>query len=66
MASEAEGETLSFDASVGPAAEAKNERLAARWDALSLPDRKDSLQIRTLKEKEFRAAFRKYRAGNIE
>ena len=63
---EAEGETLFFDTSADPAAGEKNERLAARWDALSLPDRKDSLQIRTLKEKEVRAAFRKDRAGNIE
>ena len=64
--SEGEGETLAFDTSVGPAAEAKNERLAARWDALSLPDRKDSLRIRELPEKEFKTIYRKYRTGNAE
>ena len=64
--SEAEGETMIFDTSVDPGAEEKNERMLARWEALSLPDRKDSLNIRELKEKEFKALFRKYRAGNAE
>lgn len=63
--SEAEGETMFFDNSAYPDEE-KNARLLARWDALSLPDRKDSLNIRELKKKEFKALYRKYRAGNAE
>lgn len=63
---EADSEPLFFDTSANPMAEDNNIRLLSRWEALNLPDRKDSLEIRPLKEKEFRELYRKYRAGGQE
>ena len=62
--SEAGGEPLFFDTSPDPAAGEKNDRLTERWNALSLPDKKDSLTIRRLSEKDFKEAFRRFREAH--
>lgn len=50
-----------FDPSGNPAADENNALFLQRWEELSLPDRRESLIIRTLEEKEFRAAYRRCR-----
>ena len=58
-----EGETvLVFDTSSNAAAEENNARLMEAWEALALPDRKEALAIFPMEEKDFRAAYQKYRA----
>ena len=59
-------EVMFFDTSANPMAGENNERMLSRWEALNLPDRKERLAIRPLKEKEFRELYRKYRSGNVE
>ena len=53
-------EPLVFDASRGGAAAEINDRLMERWESLSFPDRRESLAIRQLEEKEFRTIYRQY------
>ena len=60
---EPDREAMFFDTSANPMAEENNAHFLARWDALDLPEKRDSLDIRSLKEKEFRELYRKYRSG---
>ena len=62
---EADSEPMFFDTSANPMAQEINARLVARWESLSLPDRRESLEIRTLTEKEFREIYRQYRSGKM-
>ena len=62
--SEPDREAMFFDTSANPMAEENNACFLARWEALDLPEKRDSLDIRSLKEKEFRELYRKYRSGS--
>ena len=57
-----EGERLYFDSAPASEAEARNSEFLRRWEALKLPERKTSLDIQPLEEKEFRELYRRYRS----
>ena len=60
------GERLYFDSAPSPEAEERNGEFLRRWEALKLPERKDSLDIQPLEEKEFRELYRRSRSAGGE